>query len=280
MTNLTAYIAYKTGYKSGGFSNTAIQSAFGSQADFAFNPERVTGFEGGLKGTLADRQLRFALGLYRYKFNDLQIDFFNATTISFITTNAGGAVIRGAELALELAPRAAPGLNLHSTLNYNRARYSNYLAPCYGGQSIADGCTLKVRGVPYQDLSGQPTGNAPLWAASLGAAYEHPLGSGIVGSLSADARYSGDYLASSFGNTTARQPSYVNLDASVRLRTADDRFELALIGRNLTNRFVITGSLDVVGTGGGTGTNNAVRSDQAGLVSLPRTIQVQATVRF
>jgi hypothetical protein len=48
----------------------------------------------------------------------------------------------------------------------------------------------------------------------------------------------------------------------------------------LTDNFVLTGTLDVVGTGSGTGTTHGVLADQAGLVNLPRTIQLQLTKRF
>lgn len=135
-------------------------------------------------------------------------------------------------------------------------------------------------GVPYQDLSGQPTTNAPRWTASLGASYETPVSDALVFGLTVDAKYSDDYLASSFGNTTARQPSYVNLDASARIQTSDERLELALIGRNLTNRFILNGTQDTVGTGSGTGTANGVRADVYGLVAFPRTVQLRATWRY
>ena len=166
------------------------------------------------------------------------------------------------------------------TANYNRARYANYLAPCFAGQSIVEGCTLTSNGVPFQSLDGKPTSNAPKWTGNLAVNYETGLGGGLATAIGFNARYSSAYLASPFNNTLARQGSYVSLDASFRIKTADDRYELALIGRNLTNRFIINGTLDIVGTGSGTGTNNAVRADQAGLVGSPRTVQVQATFRF
>lgn len=268
--DLTAYLAYKTGFKSGGFSNTAIQSAFGSQEDFAFDPEKVRGVEGGVKGMLFDRQIRYSLGAYYYKFSDLQIDFFNSTTVSFVTTNAGSAKVRGVELELEYAPRAVSGLDFKLSANYNKARYADYLAPCYAGQSAGQGCTLVVNGVPYQSLDGKPTANAPAWSGALAVNYETAIGGGLATALGVNARYSDSYLASPFYNTVARQGSYVSLDASVRVKTEDDRYELALIGKNLTNRFIINGTIDVVGT----------TRDQAGLVGLPRTVQLQGTVRF
>lgn len=278
--NITVYGAYKTGFKSGGFSNSGIHSVAGSINDFMFAPEKAEGFEGGVKTTLFDRQLRLDLGIYSYTFNNLQIDFFNSTTVSFITTNAGSATTKGVELEFQYAPRALPGFSLRGSGNYNDAKYQDYFAPCFGGQTRAEGCTMVRNGVPYQNLAGKPTTNAPKWSASLGAAYETLVGGDLMLGLTADAKYSDNYLASSFGNTTAHQPAYVSLDASIRLKTESARWELALIGRNLTNRFVLNGSQDTVGTGGGTGTDAGVRADVYGLIGFPRTIQLQATWRY
>lgn len=134
---IMVYGGYKTGFKSGGFSNSGIHSVGGSTADFSFEPEKASGFEVGVKGEIFDRQLRYDLLAYNYEFKNLQVDFFNATTISFITTNAGSARTKGVEFSLEYAPRPVPGLTLRGSINYNKARYADYDAPCWGGQTIA-----------------------------------------------------------------------------------------------------------------------------------------------
>lgn len=278
--DLLIYAAYKTGYKSGGFSNSGILSVFGSPQDFLFGPEKAKGFEGGVKATLFDRQLRLNAGIYHYKFNDLQVDFFNSTTISFVTTNAGSAVSKGFEIEGQFAPRALKGLSLNATLNYNKSRYVDYIAPCVAGQKPSEGCTLIARGVPSQQLAGKPTSNAPLWTGSLAANYVTPINDRFDLDLSAAALYSDDFLASPFANAVARQPSFVTVNGAIRIKTNDDRWDFALIGQNLTNRFVIRNTHDVVGTGSGTGTEAGVRALLVGQASNPRTIQLQATFRF
>jgi hypothetical protein len=70
------------------------------------------------------------------------------------------------------------------------------------------------------------------------------------------------------------------LDAAAKYMLDDAGWEVALIGRNLSNKFVLTGTLDVVGGGSGTGTAAGVPANQAGLVTLPRTVTVQLTKRF
>ena len=278
--DVTVYGAYKTAYKSGGFSNSGFVSASTVPSDVAFQPEKARGFEGGVKTTLFDRQLRLNLGLYSYKYVNLQVDFFNAQTFAFITTNAGSARTRGVELEFEFAPRGAPGLDVHGTLNYNKARYIDFIAPCYGGQSIAQGCDTTFQGAPGQDLSGAPTAVAPEWTGSLGLSYEAALSDETGLGFSVDTRYSDSYLASGFAHPLSRQPSYLSIDGTIRATFQDERFELALIGKNLTNRFIVGGAIDAPNTGAGTGTATATMADQIGFANLPRTVQLRATVRF
>lgn len=273
------YAAYKTAYKSGGFSNSAFLVAGAPVSNVAFDPEKVDGFEAGVKTTLLNNQLRLNLSAYAYSFNNLQVDFFDSITFQFITTNAGKATTKGVEAEFEFAPQELAGLNLRGSLNYNRARYKEYIAPCYGGQSIAAGCNTTFLGGLGQDLSGKPTAMAPKLTASLGVNFETPVGANLQFGISADARYSGSYLASSFGEPLSRNGKYVNIDASIRIGTADDRWDLALIARNLTNNWRMNGVLDVPNSGTGTGTANAVPADILGLADNPRTVRLQLTWR-
>ncbi|WP_232492720.1 TonB-dependent receptor [Novosphingobium kaempferiae] len=278
--DVTVYGAYKTAYKSGGFSNSGFVSASTVPSDVAFQPEKARGFEVGVKSTLLDNQLRLNFDVYSYKYVNLQVDFFNSQTFAFITTNAGAARTKGAELEFEFAPYAVPGLNLHGSINYNKARYLNYIAPCYGGQSIAQGCDTTFQGAPGQDLSGAPTAVAPKWTGSLGVGYETDIGTGTKFGATIDTRYSSSYLASSFAHPLSGQSKYLTVDGTIRVKFNDERFELALIGKNLTNQFIVGGAVDGPNTGAGTGTAAAVISDEIGFVNLPRTVQLQASVRF
>ncbi len=293
--NITVYAAYKTAYKSGGFSNSGILSPTAGLADFEFEPETAEGFEGGVKTVLADRQLRLDLNIYNYKYTNLQLDFFRSDIFAFTTINAGSARSKGVELDFEFAPRALEGFNLRGSINYNMARYGDAAgAPCYAGQTRNMGCTLvfvPTTGgtVPFdpaihtianrQNLQGLPTANAPEWTGALGATYEANLG-GLDLGLSVDARYSDDYLATAFGNPFTRQDSYITLDAGITLKTADEHWQLSLIGKNLTNEWYATGGIDAPNTGSGTGGLTGVIADQVGYVQNPRTVQAQITFRY
>lgn len=281
--DILVYGAYKTAYKSGGFSNGGINSKFSTSPldDLTFDPERAAGFEAGIKTTLADNQLRLNLGAYSYLYKDLQVDFFNSPIFAFQTLTAD-ARTKGVELEFEYAPRAVEGLNLHGSINYNRARYTDFpQAPCYAGQSIAQGCSIVLAGgAVRQNLGGKPLSVAPSWTGTIGAAYDTVMGNGLKLGINADLRYSSSYLSSGFGNPLSRQSQYATLDAGVRIGSEDDRWEFALIGKNLTNRFYVTGVVDGPSTGGASGGLVAAPADQLGFGNVPRTVMAQVTTRF
>ncbi|MEZ5736094.1 MAG: TonB-dependent receptor [Novosphingobium sp.] len=280
--NLLVYAAFKTAYKSGGFSNGGINSKFSTDplGDLTFNPEKAEGFEAGIKSTILDNQLRLNLTAFTYKYKDLQVDFFNSPIFAFQTLTAD-AKTEGVELEFEFAPRNVAGLNLHGALNYTKARYTDFPnAPCYAGQTPAEGCALIGGIFTEQNLNGAPLSVAPKWTGNLGAAYDTPVGDGFKFGINVDSRFSGKYLASGFGNPRSRQNSYLTLDAGIRFGAEDDNWEIALIGKNLTNKFYVTGVVDGPSTGSGTGTAAGIRADQLGFANLPRTVRVQVTKRF
>ena len=276
--NLLIYAAYKTAYKSGGFSNGGINSKFSTDpmGDLTFEPEKARGFEAGIKSTLMDRQLRLNLTAFTYKYLDLQVDFFNSPIFAFQTLTAD-AKTEGVELEFEFAPHAVSGLNLRGSVNYTKARYTNFAdAPCYAGQTNAEGCSPGAR----QNLTGAPLAVAPKWTGNLGVSYDADVSDTLKFGINVDSRFSGSYLASGFGSTDSRQGSYMTLDAGIRFGAADDNWEIALIGKNLTNKFYASGVVDGPSTGTTSGLPVGTHADQLGFGNLPRTVRVQVTKRF
>jgi iron complex outermembrane recepter protein len=288
--DLTLYGAYKRGFKSGGFSGSALYSVNTTVNDLAFDPEEASGIEAGVKSTLLDGSLRLNVAVYRYEYDDLQVDFFDAANIQFITQNAGSAVTQGIELDGIWAPPAVDGLTFTFSAAFNDAQYDEFRnAPCYGGQTPAQGCTIQTftdpatgREIsrPLQDLSGEDTAFGPEWVGSLRADYTRPLGAGLLLGLSAGPRYSSDYSINAFGNPLTRQDAYVMWDAGLRLGADSGLWELALIGKNLSEEYVLTYGQDAPSTGSGTGTPEGQPSDLYGNPVFPRTIQLQFTYRY
>ena len=288
--NLTLYAAYKEGFKSGGFSNSAIHSTITivnndpstSLPDFVFAPEHVKGFEGGVKASLFDRTLSVELEAYHYKFKDLQIDFFNSPTFAFITENAGGAKTDGAELQFTWVPEQVTGLTLTGSVAYNIAKYTDFVAPCYAGQKPSQGCNLPISPgeVPKQQLAGQTRALAPKWAGSLGIDYEAPIGNGLLIGLSTNVKWKSKHRLGGFNNPYDEQKGYATLDASVRFGNEDRNWEFAVIGKNLTNKYALLSAGDTPGTGGNTGTALGFVADRYGTPIVRRTVELQFTWRY
>ncbi len=283
----TLYAAYKRGFKAGGFSNSVVMRTETTADDALFESEKVSGFEGGLKSSWFDRALLFNIVGYRYEFTDLQVNFFDSSGLDFIVRNAAEATTTGAEANLQWLP-PVDGLDLHGSASYNIARYDDFLAFCYSGQTTSQGCTLDANGEPaplgaarYQDLSGTPPPLAPPWTGAIGFLYQRPLVGGFSASLGADTSYTDNYLLSAIGRADVRQHHFFRTDASLRFFRDDGSLELNVFGRNLSNEYSIAiASVDSPLTGVGTGLPVGIVADQVGSVSRPREVGIQLTARF
>ncbi|MDQ4421550.1 TonB-dependent receptor [Sphingobium sp. DEHP117] len=276
--HVTTYASYKTGYKSGGYSVSGLITRNTKNDDPAFLPEKAKGFEAGIKSTLFDNQLRLNLDLFTYKYTNLQVDFLDGALLQFFTLNAASMRTKGGELQFEFAPRAAEGLTLRGSIGHIDAKYLSFpFAPCLSAQTAAQGCVFgptPLGNRSYQDLAGKTPQQAPKWTASLGVDYDIAMSGDMGLQLGVNTRYSSKYATNPFVNDAQQgqfyQPSYVMIDAAVRLKGPDSRWELALIGRNLTNKIVATTASNVPFTAA------SVRS----AVLDPRTIALEAVFNF
>ncbi len=263
--NTTLYGAYKTGYKSGGFSNPSILSFGQTINDLSFAPEKAKGGEIGAKGKFVDNRLTLNAAIYNYKFTGLQLTSFDADTVAFSIRNAAAARTKGAEVDASFT--VDENLTVRGAVGYNKARYTNFLgAPCYTAETAAQGC---VNGV--QDLSGTPLVRAPAWNVSGGATYDAPVTQAMNLGVSLDGRYTSGYWMQENQNPLGYQKGFLLLNASVRVHEPDDRWEVALIGKNLTNKYYGVGSQDKTFAP----TNEVTVS-----MGRPREIALQGTVRF
>ncbi|MBA68157.1 MAG: TonB-dependent receptor, partial [Rhizobiales bacterium] len=79
----------------------------------------------------------------------------------------------------------------------------------------------------------------------------------------------------------AVQDAYTKFDATVAVSAPDDRWRIALIGRNLTDELVATSANDIPFSGGvGTGTAAGVVADLSAIVQNPKEIFLEVSTRF
>lgn len=282
--DITYFAAYRTGFTSGGYNFAPISFSTTVANDNKFEQEKAKGGEIGVKATVADRQVRFDFSVYQYRFTDLQLSALEPGSVSLTVQNAGSATIRGAELSTTIAPRALNGLSLNTAVAYNEGRYDDFdNAGCYAGQTVALGCNGGVvGGVAFtQDLSDEQLERAPEWTLHFGPAYEHVFAGGMTAALSADANYTSSFNADRAHDPRAEQDAVWKYNAGVSLRGAGEAWEVALIGKNLSNELRVLRASNTPFTGFGTGTSGASRfGDLAGDVSEPRAVVLQVTLRL
>ena len=269
----TLYAAYRTGYKSGGASQTAVllASPYNNAAGLSFANETAQGGEIGYKAILADNRLRLDMNLYYYKFNDLQRSSLDIVTTTFRTLNAASAVTKGFEA--EAFWQATDQLALRAAFTYNHANFSDWSdAPCFNGQRADEGCDVSVGTTARtQDLSGTPLALAPRISASIGGSYDTPIANWLMLGLTADVKYVSAYWAQDLKAPGARQEGYAKINASIRLYSPNDSWEIALLGRNLTNEMAILTASDKPG---------GSRNDVAGVLERGREVVVQVQYKF
>jgi len=239
------YISYRGGTKSGGF-NTAPATAT-IAGDQSYDDEKVKGVEGGVKTVAANGQLRFDLAVFHYDYSGIQLGVQRGILVQ--TQNTGTAKADGVELSVNFVPSGLRGFNLGGSVNYNNTRFTgNAKSLCYAGQSVAQGCSLDDNGsgqFTNQTLAGQQLPRAPKWNASVNAGYEQSVAAGIVAGLSISGSYKGSFNPIADLYPLARQKSSLTIDTNLRVASEDERWELALIANNLTNKLRIQNGFSV-----------------------------------
>ena len=300
--DLTVFGSYKQGFLSGGFNSGATNF----NSDLHYNQQVIRGFEGGVKARLLDGALRTDLTAYRYVVSGLQINQSitppSGATIQTVV-NAGKVTLKGVEWSADYKT-PLQGVSLHSAVGYNNAKYNVFSVNCFAGMTQQEGCnygaptaSAVINGTTYltyatQNLAGRPLVRAPLWTGNIGTTYETDLGSKYRLGMNLDMTFSSSYWTNvtepapvGLATPPGLQKSYQMLDAGVRVGTQDDKWELSLIGKNLTNAYYALRSNDSSLEGSGTGRSatdprGRVLADTIGAYNRGREIWVRLTARY
>ena len=217
MDGWNVYGRFATGFKSGGFNDTAANNlAFNT----AYDPEKLTSFELGTKGSFFDRRLSLSAAVYHSIYKDFQAGVFVPAFITTNIINAGKAEFTGFEIEGQVRPIA--NLSLNFGYGYLDARYKDFVLP--DGTDVTD--TYKIPLAPKHNFL-------------VGGEYRVPVGNDmeVIGNLN----YS--WRSSQWGTITpdelATRKAYGVLDgrlslAGIRLGGKTD-VELALWGKNLAD---------------------------------------------
>jgi iron complex outermembrane receptor protein len=227
-SNLNFYGSYNRGYK-GPAANTGRTPT--GPDDAIIKPEIADAFELGAKLRLFDNMMSFDVALYKQRVKNIQ----QSSLIEGITPtliNAGALDIKGVELNVGLRP--VEGLSINGGLVYNDAKYDGDASfPC--GPSVTPRCPNGPVGI--QSLDGQRAIASPKWKVVSSANYEFGVSDNTKLGLRVGYTWRSATQFTLYSDPLTSQPSYGLLDASVTLSEQDDKWQVSVFGKNLTDKF-------------------------------------------
>lgn len=287
------YASFTTGFKSGGFDvransasneqggiyngQTITPNAFfpggvvtNIEGTWEFDEERVKNYELGGKFVLANGAAELNIAVFRSEFTDMQTSQFDGS-LSFNVTNAGEAVVQGLEIDGRWA--LTDEILVRGGAAYIDFEYTDFPnSQCYFGQPAAE---RNPANLAVCDATGKRREFTPEYQGNMGIDYTVNFSNGLTLVSTLDAIYSADYLTTPSLDPKFEQPSYTKINARIALSGLDNKWELALIGKNLTDESIVTYANGLpVSTTVSTGTGYYAFYER------PRSIAIQGTLRF
>jgi iron complex outermembrane receptor protein len=211
---------------------------------FDFEGEDATNYEIGAKGFFLDGRASLSAAVFVMQFDNLQTSSYDGTR--FIIQNAASADVTGFEL--EGTWQATDKLQLSAAVGHTDAEYDEFL----GAQCIvadAEGTLEDPSCVDgEEDLSGERLERSPEWEANVRGDWQSQLTENLLLLANVSMYYSSDYYVRQDFHPLGRQDSFTKWDARISLASVADTWELAFLGRNLTDERVIQHAYEVAGS--------------------------------
>lgn len=221
--DVMAYATFSTGFKAGGYGGTNVIEQYG--------PEYVKAYEIGVKGSLFDHALDLTLAAFRSDYRDLQeatIVFLPSGAVIAVTTNAASARSQGIEFGSTW--RVSPLLSFSADVAYLDSRFRNYPnGGCTVLQTLTQGLACS------QDLSGKHRPFAPEFSGNIGVSLTIPTGEYRF-HIDPNAYFVTKYNQQAGNDSLYIQKGYAKIDLRIAFGPADGRWEIAAIGKNLTDK--------------------------------------------
>ncbi|MEM1434588.1 MAG: TonB-dependent receptor [Pseudomonadota bacterium] len=248
---INLFAAYKVGYKAGGVDNSALPSASlagavatGDFSSLIYDTEVGEGFEVGMKGRFLEGALRLDVTAFRYVYEDLQVQTFNAQAVQFATTNAGELVSQGLEADFTWLPNI-DGLSVYGAVSFLDAAFSDSFAPEIppeiNSTAFPDPAELARVRAGY-DLDGRSTSGAADFGFNAGFDYSRPIGAGnLEVGFGFNTSFSDEYETQNEDPVGFVQDSFWLFNARAFIGSTDGTWNVSLMGRNLADElYVVT----------------------------------------
>lgn len=292
--DIMLYASATKGYKSGGYdarsnaspggptyalapapgvtascATSTVNPALGRCLDgaFEYDKEEATGVEIGAKAVVADGAGEVNVAAFRTDYQDLQVSIYDGI-LGFNVGNAAEAVSQGVELDSRWL--VTHGLILSASLAWLDFEFEKFPnGQCVQGQAPT------TPGTANCDYKGKSNQYVAEWSGNLGADYTLSLTDALDLRTTLDLIYSSDYSPTQNLDSRVQQDSYVKVNARIALVGNGAQWELALVGKNLTDEKVVSYANDAP-----LAYNFFTTVAHYGIIEPPRTVAVQGMYRF
>jgi outer membrane receptor protein involved in Fe transport len=265
--DILLYGSWVVGSKSGGFDFRGNNRGFYSTManEFEFGEEKNNTFELGAKTKFLDGRALFNIALYYTKMKDLQVSVFDGT-LGFVVGNADA---RSLGLEADSQFRITRDLTLRGSLALTDFEFTNYRnGQCYPGQ-VPDGLNGQC------DYDGKTNQLVSDWQGTLAVDYARPITDSLEIRSSIDLFATDDYFTSPTLDPDQKQKTYAKINTRLALGDIGDRWEIAVLGRNLTNK-----KISPYGTATPLAYTTFGAYSQANIVTEGRTFTLQGRFNF
>jgi len=250
----TVYLRWARGFKNGGINVATAPAFFPSETGSIFGPETVDTYEGGFKTALAHNRVQLTGAVFYNDYRGLQsqtqgLPAYPAIALAII--NAKSARTYGAEGSI--AWRVADGVNFGANVGYLNAKYKDF--------SLSGSAVL----APF-NLNGRTIPKSPEWQYSFTANLDRPINDSLrfvaSGLLSRISGVVFGYSANQGVLPDALGPGYWLANGRIGMKTADDRYSVALVADNIFNEaYYISGNAGAQGNSRVWGNPRIIRAE-------------------
>jgi iron complex outermembrane receptor protein len=272
------YGVLSTGYKDGGFDQFYLGShrlVDPQQASLEFKEETVDAAEIGMKSTLLDGAMTLNIAAFRSEYDNLQTSALVGST--FVVSNAGKAITQGVEMDMRYA--LTTDLTLGAGLSWLDAYYDEFEnAACTVRQQYE--ARLANINPCVQDLSGAPLQYAPDWSGNFNAAWAHPITDSLEIRVRGELFYSDSFYTAQDEDPYTEADSFTKINLRIGLAQLDGAWEVALIGKNITDEDTTSWINDVSNSNAPAPLPPALSETYFARTDRGRTIALQGIYRF
>jgi iron complex outermembrane receptor protein len=236
--DVMTFATFSTGYKGQAYDLVSTFDAR-SASQMPVPHETAKNYELGIKSTLFDHRVYLNATLFNADFHGFQTSvtsFLPDGTFLTFLNSVGHLRTRGLEL--DGAARVTEHFSLNGSFAYTDATVVEFPnGPCYGGQTLDQGCFTDATNSRVQNLAGKRLNNVPKYKLNLGGEYSHALPSttweGFVGFAY---RWQDDVNFSLSQDPRTIQKAYGIADLSLGVNDSDGHYKVSLFAKNLFDK--------------------------------------------